>query len=96
MGGKLCGVLRGERRGERRGGCIWWREVESEQQIQSAAHGAVGETVILLRPPLPLAGVSIAMERDRQQSDSLANGCVDSPGRTQRARGRRVSSSTCR
>ena len=53
MGGKLCGVLRGERRGERRGGCIWWREVESEQQIQSAAHGAVGETVILLHPPLP-------------------------------------------
>ena len=35
---------------------------------------AVGETVILLHPPLPLVGVSIAMERDRQQNDSLANG----------------------
>ena len=31
---------------------------------------AVGETVILL----PLVGVSIAMKRQRQQNDSLANG----------------------
>ena len=35
---------------------------------------AVGETVILLHPPLPLVGVPIAMERERQQNDSLANG----------------------
>ena len=35
---------------------------------------AVGETVILLHRPLPSAGVSIAMERERQQNDSLANG----------------------
>ena len=35
---------------------------------------AVGETVILLHPPLPLVGVSIAMERERQQNDSLADG----------------------
>ena len=35
-------------------------------------HLAVGETVILLHPPLPLAGVSIGMERERQQNDSLA------------------------
>ena len=35
---------------------------------------AVGETVILLHPPLSVVGVSIAMERDRQQNDSLANG----------------------
>ena len=28
---------------------------------------SVGETVILLHPPLPLAGVLIAMERERQQ-----------------------------
>ena len=35
---------------------------------------AVGETVILLRPPPPLVGVSIAMERERQQNDSLADG----------------------
>ena len=35
---------------------------------------AVGETVILLHPPLHLAGVSIVMERERQQNDSLVNG----------------------
>ena len=34
--------------------------MESEQQIQSAAHGAVGETVILLRPPLPADRCSLA------------------------------------
>ena len=36
---------------------------------------AVGESyVILLHPPLPLAGVSIAMERERQQNDSTLAG----------------------
>ena len=35
---------------------------------------AVGETVILLHPPLPLVGVSIAIERERHQNDSLADG----------------------
>ena len=36
---------------------------------------AVGETVILPHPPLPLVGVSIAMERGRQQNDrTLADG----------------------
>ena len=36
---------------------------------------AVGETVILLHPPLPSAGVSMRTERGRQQNDStLANG----------------------
>ena len=35
---------------------------------------AVGEIVILLHPPLPLVGVSIVMERECQQSDSLADG----------------------
>ena len=34
---------------------------------------AIGET-ILLHPPLPLVGVSIAMAREHQQNDSLANG----------------------
>ena len=33
---------------------------------------AVGETVILLHLPLPAVGVSIVMERRRQQNDSLA------------------------
>ena len=36
------------------------------------ARAAVGETFILLHPPLPLLGVSTAMERERQQHDSLA------------------------
>ena len=39
-----------------------------------AAIAAVGETAILLHPPLPLVGVSIAMERERPQNDSLADG----------------------
>ena len=37
-------------------------------------HLAVGETRILLHPPLPLLGVSIGIERRRQQNDSLAAG----------------------
>ena len=37
---------------------------------------APDETVILLHPPLPLAGLSIAMERARQPNDSLVNGQV--------------------
>ena len=35
---------------------------------------AIDETVNLLHPPLPLVGVSIVMERERQQNDSLVNG----------------------
>ena len=35
---------------------------------------APDETVILLHPPLPLVSVSIVMERERQQHDSLVNG----------------------
>ena len=35
---------------------------------------ALGETVILLHPPLPLAGFSIGMQKGRQQNDSLADG----------------------
>ena len=39
---------------------------------------AVGESsVTLLHPPLPLAGVSIGMERECQQNDrTLANGWI--------------------
>ena len=37
---------------------------------------AVGETVILLHPPLPLAGVSIETMRECQQNDGLADGYV--------------------
>ena len=35
---------------------------------------AVGETVILLHPPLPVVVFSIVMQRGRQQNDSLAGG----------------------
>ena len=35
---------------------------------------AVGETAIMMHPPLPLVGVSIRMGRERQQNDSLADG----------------------
>ena len=35
---------------------------------------AVDETAILLHPLLPLVGISIVMERERQQLDSLADG----------------------
>ena len=35
---------------------------------------AVPETATLPHPPLPLVGVSIRMERERQQNDSLVNG----------------------
>ena len=35
---------------------------------------AVGETVILLTPPLSLVGVSTGIESGRQQNDSLADG----------------------
>ena len=35
---------------------------------------AIGETVIVLHPPLPLVGVSIGMERGCQYNDSLADG----------------------
>ena len=42
----------------------------------SGSQVAVGESsFIMLHPPLPLVGVSIGMERERQQNDSLANGC---------------------
>ena len=37
-------------------------------------HLAGGEAFILLHPPLPFVGVSIGIERGRQQNGSLANG----------------------
>ena len=48
------------------------RRLLAEQEV--LARLAVGETVVLLHPPLPLVGVSMAMERERQQNDSLVNG----------------------
>ena len=34
----------------------------------------VGETVILLHPPLPLVGISIRVSKRREQNDCLADG----------------------
>ena len=42
---------------------------------------APGETVILLRPPLPSVGVSTVMEEERQQNDSLVRGIRGHHGR---------------
>ena len=47
---------------------------ESQQLRSPRVRVAVGETVILLHPPLHFSGVSIRMERGCQQNDSLANG----------------------
>ena len=49
-------------------------DVETNRMSSNAVILAIGETVILLHPPLPLVGVSIVMERERQQNDSLADG----------------------
>ena len=46
----------------------------SARTTRTAARPAVGETAILMHPPLPSAGVSTGMERERQQNDSLADG----------------------
>ena len=44
---------------------------------------AVDETVILLHHPLPLVGVSMVMERERQQNGRLENGLPDRTERRQ-------------
>ena len=46
-----------------------------DQLLESIPAGlAVGETFILLHPPLPLVGVSIETLRECQQNDSLTDG----------------------
>ena len=57
---------------------------------------AVGRTVILLHLPLPLVGVSIAMEAGRRQSDNLAGGGrpLTSPDSTAELAGRSGDGST--
>ena len=49
-----------------------WASGEACAVIAMLAGPAVGETVILLTPPLPLVAVSIGMERGCQQNDSPA------------------------
>ena len=48
--------------------------VPGRDRLVAQHHLAVGETVILLHPPLPLVGISIGMERGHQQNDSLVRG----------------------
>ena len=51
------------------------RSAVSRSPTSSPSNLAVDESsVILLQPPLPLVGVSIVMERERQQNDSLVRG----------------------
>ena len=50
------------------------REKPSRTACSAVTDLAIDETVILLHHPLPLVGVSIVMERERQQNDSLVNG----------------------
>ena len=38
-----------------------------QTHVSAMSWGHVGETIILLHPPLPFGGVSIGMERERQQ-----------------------------
>ena len=45
---------------------VTWEELEAAELMKAQAPIAIGETVILLHPPLPLIGVSIWMERGCQ------------------------------
>ena len=53
-------------------GLLLGRVMRKLHTLQAAL--AVGETVILLDHPLPLVGVSIGLQKGRQQNDSLADG----------------------
>ena len=55
--------------------CPHHRPAGARRPRQRGRHLAVEKTVILLHPPLPSAGVSIVMERERQQINSPVNGC---------------------
>ena len=73
-----------------RGGCRTNRVEPEDREGRVLARqrpddlgAAIGETVIPLHPPLPLVGVSIAMERERQQNGSLAYGYLGALGRDQ-------------
>ena len=55
----------------------WASTAASAARRPISTHGArlaVGETVILLHPPLPLVGASVGKERGCQQNGSLADG----------------------
>ena len=48
-----------------------WGVIPRAEPLQPAPSARLS---LLLYPPLPLVGASIAMERERQQNDSLVNG----------------------
>ena len=59
------------------GGDIFPRTVSERimSSVSMLVGVAVGETVFLLHPPLPVVGVSVGIERARQQNDrTLADG----------------------
>ena len=58
-------------------------ELAAAEMVGARPACAVDETVILLRPPLPLVGVSIGTERGCQRNDSLADGYLPPAGRPQ-------------
>ena len=51
-----------------------WTNERRYSEFDKLRKVAPDETLILLHPPLPLVGVSILMERERQEHDSLVNG----------------------
>ena len=55
-------------------GCYAHFHPETFDRAASEVLLAIGKTVILLRLPPPLVGVSTVMERERLQNDSLVNG----------------------
>ena len=55
-------------------GAGWYWAAADLDPGSQAALAADESSVILLHPPLPLVGVSIVVERERQQNDSLVNG----------------------
>ena len=55
---------------------LWLVPAAINEKLANAVQAvvAIGETVVLLHLPLPLAGVSIGMQEGRQQNDSLTDG----------------------
>ena len=74
--GAGAGRLNGRRRQQLGRELLLGRDPECPQPvllIRKRGRLAVDETVILLHPPLPLVGVSIVMERERQPNDSAGH-----------------------
>ena len=89
--GGLWGRKEAAVRGQQKGTAKWQNGKKAKRHLQHVkryvtagprivrarlANLDVGETAILLHPPLHLVGVSIAMERGCQQNGGLADGCA--------------------